>query len=89
MIAGWNFALFYADSELLRSQLEVPTRASHLSRGSHESRAHVLASCGPTGLWYWSLGALTVYVQAAAERTNQTVEFILRRIAPARDISLA
>ena len=39
-------------------------------------------------LWYWSLEALAVYVRAAAERTNQTVEFVCRRIAHARGITL-
>jgi hypothetical protein len=39
-------------------------------------------------LWYWSLEALAVYVRAAAERTNQTVEFVCRRIADARGITL-
>ena len=40
-------------------------------------------------LWYWSLEALAVYVRAAAERTNQTVEVVCRRIADARDVTLA
>jgi hypothetical protein len=39
-------------------------------------------------LWYWSLEALAVYVRAAAERTSQTVEFVCRRIADARGITL-
>jgi hypothetical protein len=39
-------------------------------------------------LWYWSLEALAVYVRVAAERTNQTVEFVCRRIADARGITL-
>ena len=40
-------------------------------------------------LWYWSLEALAAYIRAAAERTNQTVEFVSRRIADARGIALA
>ncbi len=40
-------------------------------------------------LWYWSLEALAVYIRAAAERTNQTVEFVSRRIAEARGIVLS
>jgi hypothetical protein len=39
-------------------------------------------------LWCWALEALGVYVRAAAERTNQTVEFVCRRIADARGITL-
>ena len=39
-------------------------------------------------VWYWSLEALAVYVRAAAERTNQTVELVCRRIADARDVTL-
>ena len=37
---------------------------------------------------YWSLEALAVYVRAAAERTNQSVELDCRRIADARDVTL-
>jgi hypothetical protein len=40
-------------------------------------------------LWQWSLEALAGYVRAAAERSNQTVEIVCRRIADARGISLA
>ena len=39
-------------------------------------------------LWYWSLEALAVYVRAAAERSKQTVEFVCRRIADTRGITL-
>jgi hypothetical protein len=40
-------------------------------------------------LWYWSLEALAVYVRAAADRTDQSVESICRRLASERDIILA
>lgn len=40
-------------------------------------------------LWYWSLEALAVYVRAAAERNNQTVKIVCRRIADAREVTLA
>ena len=40
-------------------------------------------------LWYWSLEALAAYVRAAADRTDQSVESICRRLASERDITLA
>jgi hypothetical protein len=39
-------------------------------------------------LWYWSLEALATYVHAAADRADETVESICRRIANERDITL-
>jgi hypothetical protein len=39
-------------------------------------------------LWYWSLGALAIYVRAAAARTGQSVESICRRIANEHEITL-
>jgi hypothetical protein len=40
-------------------------------------------------LWYWSLEALVAYVRAAADRTGQSVEFVCRRIAEQRGVTLA
>jgi hypothetical protein len=40
-------------------------------------------------LWYWSLEALTVYVQAAADRSDWSVEAICGRIASERGITVA
>jgi len=38
-------------------------------------------------LWYWSLEALVAYVRAAADRTDQSVESVCRRIADERGIT--
>lgn len=40
-------------------------------------------------LWYWSLEALVVYVRAAADRADQSVESVCRQIADVRGISVA
>jgi len=40
-------------------------------------------------LWYWSLEALAAYVRAAADRTDQPVEFICRQIANEHGVTLA
>ena len=40
-------------------------------------------------LWYWSLEALAAYVRAAADRTDQSVESVCRRIADERGVTLA
>jgi hypothetical protein len=40
-------------------------------------------------LWYWALEALVTYVHAAADRTNQSVEAVCRRIANQHGTDLA
>lgn len=40
-------------------------------------------------VWYWALDALAVYARVAAERTNETVESVCRRLADGRRITLA
>lgn len=40
-------------------------------------------------LWFWALEALVTYVRAAAERTEESVPFICRRIAGRHDVHLA
>ena len=40
-------------------------------------------------LWFWALEALVVYVRAAAERTDEPVATICRRIASRHDVQLA
>ena len=40
-------------------------------------------------LWYWALEALVTYVHAAADRTNQSVEAVCRRIADQHGTDLA
>jgi hypothetical protein len=40
-------------------------------------------------LWYWSLEALAVYVRAAADRSDWSVEAICGRIASERGITVA
>lgn len=39
-------------------------------------------------VWYWSLEALAAYVPAAADRAEQSVETVCRRIADDHDITL-
>jgi hypothetical protein len=40
-------------------------------------------------LWFWALEALVIYVRAAAERTDEAVATICRRIASRHDVQLA
>ena len=40
-------------------------------------------------VWYWSLEACIVYARVAADRTDQSVGTICRRIAADRSVNLA
>ena len=40
-------------------------------------------------VWYWSLEAFVIYTRVAADRTDQSVAAICRRIAADRGINLA